>query len=196
MKTKIYISANYIYKVEVTGNEEKPLNITREYSRERGNQWCAMSNKDCPNVGQFIMNQGGVDALVAKCAEVENLVACVEEYNAAAKAAHEKNQEEALIQQAMRESQIRAIYERLFSGEVTETNVETVGALLRYLNTQNWGLWELPKMTIGYSCNQYDCDGKQATTIKLDQPIMVNGEPGTMFQVGAPHGHLMKYRRI
>ena len=51
-------------------------------------------------------------------------------------------------------------------------------------------------MTIGYQCNQYDCDGKMATTIKLDEPIMVAGEMGTMFQYGAPRGHLTKYERI
>ena len=96
----------------------------------------------------------------------------------------------------VREAQAKADYERLFGGEVTESNEETVGALLRYLNTQNWGLWRLPKMTIGYQCNQYDCDGKQATTIKLDKPIVVNDVPGTMFEVGAPMGHLTKYRRI
>lgn len=196
MKTKIYVSANYIYKVEVTGNEERPLVITREYSRERGNQWCAMSYNECPNVGQFILNQGGVDALVEKCKEVDDLADWVTEHNAAAKETHEKNHAIAMQREAEHEQRIKAEYERLFAGEVTESNEETVGALLRYLNTQNWGGWKLPKMTIGYQCNQYDCDGKTATTIKLDKPIMVNDEPGTMFQVGAPHGHLMKYRRI
>ena len=44
--------------------------------------------------------------------------------------------------------------------------------------------------------NVIACDGKQATTIKLDQPIVVNDVPGTMFEVGAPMGHLTKYRRI
>jgi hypothetical protein len=196
MNTKIYVSANYIYKVEMTGNEEKPLSITREYGRCRGNQWYAMDNKECPNVGLFIKNLGGVESVLAACKEVEDLSAWVEEHNAAAKEAHEKCHARAMAVQAEREAERRTEYERLFSGEVTETNEETVGALLRYLNTQNWGLWHLPKMTIGYICNQYDCDGKQATTIKLDQPIMVCGEPGTMFQVGAPIGHLTKYRRI
>jgi hypothetical protein len=79
---------------------------------------------------------------------------------------------------------------------VTETNADSVYVLLRKLNSENWGGWELPKMTIGYTCNQYDCDGKTATTIKLDSPIIVSDEEGTMFQYGAPVGHLRKYRRI
>ena len=51
-------------------------------------------------------------------------------------------------------------------------------------------------MTIGYTCNQYDCDGKTATTIKLDRPIEYYGEQVSQFQHGAPSGHLRNYRRI
>ena len=51
-------------------------------------------------------------------------------------------------------------------------------------------------MTIGYSCTQYDCDGKQATTIKLDEPIEYDGKFLSKFEVGAPHRHLMKYQKI
>ena len=56
----------------------------------------------------------------------------------------------------------------------------------------NWGVWKLPAMTIGYSCNQYDCDGKSAVTIKLDEPV--NGY--TKLSYGAPRGHLTAYTNI
>lgn len=81
-------------------------------------------------------------------------------------------------------------------GGVLESNPANICLLLEFLNTQNWGGWELPKMTIGYSCAQYDCDGKQATTIKLDEPIEYNGKLVSRFEVGAPHRHLMKYQKI
>lgn len=81
-------------------------------------------------------------------------------------------------------------------GGVLESNVANIYLLLEYLNTQNWGGWKLPTMTIGYSCAQYDCDGKQATTIKLDEPIDYDGEMQSWFEVGAPHRHLMKYQQI
>ena len=81
-------------------------------------------------------------------------------------------------------------------GGVLESNSGNIYLLLEYLNTQNWGGWELPKMTIGYSCAQYDCDGKQATTIKLDEPIEYDGKFLSKFEVGAPHRHLMKYQKI
>ena len=81
-------------------------------------------------------------------------------------------------------------------GGVLESNSGNIYLLLEYLNTQNWGGWDLPKMTIGYSCAQYDCDGKQATTIKLDEPIEYDGKFLSKFEVGAPHRHLMKYQKI
>ena len=195
MATKIFKSPKYIYKVEMV-DEQKPLVITREYCRGRGNQWQEMSNKECQDAGLIIMNKGGRDALLADCTEVDDLAAWVEAKNAEIKEAGARNREAAMKREAEREARAKAEYERLFCGEVTETNEETVAALLRYLNTQNWGVWHLPKMTIGYSCHQYDCDGKTATTIKLDRPIMVYDEPGTMFEVGAPHGYLTKYRSI
>lgn len=87
-------------------------------------------------------------------------------------------------------------YHAVFNGDTVETTVENIRTLLRYLNDINWGVWQLPSMTIGYSCHQYDCDGKTATTIKLDRPIEYRGEKVTKFQYGAPSGHLRDYCRI
>lgn len=80
--------------------------------------------------------------------------------------------------------------------DVIPSTIENIRILLKYLNTKNWGGWDLPKMTIGYSCNQYDCDGKIASTIKLDEPIDYYGEKETKFVVGAPSGHLTHYKRL
>lgn len=80
---------------------------------------------------------------------------------------------------------------------VVKANADNVYVLLNYLNCRNWGAWgQLPRMSVGYSCNQYDCDGRTATTIILDRPIIVDGESGTRFEIGAPHGYLRNYRRI
>lgn len=72
---------------------------------------------------------------------------------------------------------------------VTEENLKIV---MNYLRRVNWGGWSLPAMDIGYSANQYDCDGKIAVTVTLDKPL--NGVK--KFQMGAPRGHLEKYKRI
>lgn len=81
---------------------------------------------------------------------------------------------------------------KLFDLEVIESTLENIKLVLMVLNSQNWGSWKLPKMTIGYSANQFDCDGKTATTIKLDKPV----EGNTMYSYNAPRGHLTKYTNL
>ena len=189
---KIYQTKRFVYSV--SQNEDGTLDMNREYSIS-GGYWSKASGRP-DNAGLMVKNAGGIDKMLASCQDVEDLKAYAHEMNVRNKEQREKGAQRKAIADEERARQRKADYDRLFNEEVTESNEETVGALLRYLNTQNWGVWKLPKMTISYQCNQYDCDGKQATTIKLDSPIMVNDVPGTMFQVGAPHGHLMKYRRI
>ena len=83
--------------------------------------------------------------------------------------------------------------------EVIPTTIENIRIILAYLNTINWGLWRLPSMSIGYKCNQHDCEGKTATTMVLDEPISDEEygiENETMFVFGNPHGFLNKYQKI
>lgn len=150
--------------------------------------------KPLENAGLFIVSQGGINAILAKCKEVSD-----EDF------AKDRKQLRLRHEQAMLRSQEIAIanhkrneeeYHAVFNGDTVETTVENIRTLLRYLNGINWGVWQLPSMTIGYSCHQYDCDGKTATTIKLDRPIEYRGEKVTKFQYGAPSGHLRDYCRI
>ena len=76
--------------------------------------------------------------------------------------------------------------------DVIDLTVENLRLLMKHLNSKKWGSWSLPTLSVGYSANQYDCDGKQATTVILDQPL--NGV--TKFSIGAPKGHLEKYTPI
>ena len=78
------------------------------------------------------------------------------------------------------------------NGTTIEATLDNIKSLLRYLNSTNWGTWQLPKMSVGYSCNQYGCDGKTATTIILDEAV----EGNTRYVFGAPVGHLNGYTRI
>ena len=190
---KTFTSSTSIYSV--TQNADGTLNVVREYCKG-GGKWIKDGNP-IKNAGMFINQQGGIDGLLCKCTDEDNLHERIAEFNkgyAERKAAsmeieRQRNEE--------RDAKAREEYTRLFAKKVTESNVETIGALLHYLNTMNWGIWkQLPNMTIGYRCNQYNCDGKRATTIKLDAPIIVNGEACTMFETGAPFGHLTKYRSI
>lgn len=93
----------------------------------------------------------------------------------------------------------KSAYEDLLtrSNGIIPSTVENIAIVLRYLNTKNWGGWELPKMSIGYTCSQYDCDGKQASAMKLDKKID-DGYDGKSdkFVIGAPRGYLNKYTRL
>lgn len=194
MATKIFRTRRVIYRVEQNGNGT--LDIYREYYSLKNMDCWEHDGRKFDNAGSLIITAGGIDGLLRQCEDVEDIEAMIAELNIV-KAEIRRNAVAERNRQATEKANIAEIeYKQLFSGDVTETNAKTVYALLRYLNTQNWGLWRLPTMTIGYQCNQYDCDGKMATTIKLDEPIMVAGEMGTMFQYGAPRGHLTKYERI
>lgn len=147
------------------------------------------------NAGQFINQLGGIDAVIARCKEYTE-----EEWQTElerVKALREADKEAALCRSLRFVREHEEAYKAVFeSGTTVETTPHSIYVLLTYLNDHNWGEWTLPKMSIGYSCNQYDCDGKQATTIKLDEPIDYDGELVDKFQIGAPVGHLTKYHRI
>ena len=150
--------------------------------------------KPLENAGSFIVSQGGIEAILAKCVEVteEQFAEDRKQLLMRHEQAKQRSQELALANRKRHEQDYNAV----FNGGTIETTVENIRILLRYLNDINWGVWQLPPMTIGYSCNQYDCDGKTATTIKLDRPIEYRGEKVTQFQYGAPSGHLRGYCRI
>lgn len=82
---------------------------------------------------------------------------------------------------------------------VIPVTVENIRTVLAYLNTVNWGVWELPQMTLGYRCNQYDCEGKTATTMVLSEPISDESygiENECRFVFGNPHGYLTEYQKL
>lgn len=180
----------------VKENEDGALFITDDFEKS---VWDA---------GLLINQLGGVEKVKERILRVqpdamtkEECIAFLRErnvYNVEMRKNQAKRQAEKEIERAkQRKADYEALLERSENG-VIETTYENIGIVLRYLNTINWGGWDLPKMTIGYSCNQYDCDGEIATTMKLDQAIKLyedEDETESMFQVGAPFGHLTKYRR-
>ena len=195
MATKIFKTKRVIYRVEK--NENGTLDIYREYFSLKNMDSWQHDGRKFDNAGSLIITAGGIDGLLSQCEDVEDLEGMIARLNVEKAEIRRKATEERNRQAAERMNAAEAEYRQLFDCvDVVETNAKTVYALLRYLNTQNWGLWRLPKMTIGYQCNQYDCNGKTATTIKLDSPIKVAGEMGTQFVYGAPRGHLTKYEDI
>lgn len=147
------------------------------------------------NPGQFIHQMGGINAVLTRCkeytcAEWQAELEREESAKLAAKVAARQRCEHLIKEHEL-------AYHEVFGNEdVVEPTPTTIYILLSYLNDINCGSWVLPKMSIGYRCNQYDCDGKQATTITLDKAIDYDGRPTRCFEVGAPIRHLMRYQKL
>lgn len=183
---KVLETNNFYYEVKV--NTDGTLLIT--YVGE---------SKSIDNAGLLIHSMGGIDKVLARCKDYmleewkTKLKTEQEKIKADRKAARENLLNRRFKYQEQHEADYKALLEK---NEVIETTVENIGIVLRYLNDCNWGSWELPQMTIGYSCSQYDCDGKQATTMILETPIDMYGKKVNKLQVGAPRGHLVNYHRV
>lgn len=162
-----------------------------------------ISNGDGKSIafaGSLINSQGGIDAFLSKCVQSEKSAQEIaKERNIQAVITKDERLKQKEINDKANEEYERSIinsYNELVKLEVIPSTVENISVMLHYLNTQNWGIWELPKMEIGYSCNQYDCNGKTATAIVLDKPINYDGEMISRFETGAPRGYLNKYTKL
>ena len=148
------------------------------------------------NPGLFVNTMGGIDEILRRCQQTEKSAKEVADGIEAAKAA--KKAANALRIEAEKATVIKD-YEALKSEGTIETTSKNIKIVLRYLNTQNWGLWELPTMSIGYKVCQYQVGKNEentATTITLDTPILYNGKRASKFVVGAPVRYLPLYTHL
>lgn len=182
MKTKFFISRCLTLKVEQ--REDGTLNVTNYYE-----------NTPYANAGSLIGSNGGVEKFFSLCIDEDAFQKRIEQKRYLQSPEYRKEQAR---KQAKREAiaavQHKADFDALPSPiPVTYKNI---GIVLRYLRDLPCGTIELPSMTMGYSFNQYDCDGKIAAALILDEELIEDGENyGRRFQVGAPHGHLTKYTK-
>lgn len=110
--------------------------------------------------------------------------------------AKERKQKDELYWKEVEKERTNA-WNAIKSLETIPSTIENVKLVLQHLNSQNWGSWSLPKMSIGYSANQFDCEGKIASTMKLDKGIsneFITNEK--MFKIGGKRGHLNKYQSL
>lgn len=190
---KILKTKNYIFGVVL--NEDGSLAITYEYRKCDKGQWGSCGSLPHENAGSLIGCYGGVNGVLDRCKEIERetLEEEVKQINEHNLATLERQKVVESQREEGRRERIENEYAEVFGiGNSVESTLPNIKVLLRKLNMQNWGSWELPAMSVGYSCHQYDCDGKIATTIKLDQPV----EGYTKLQYGAPRGHLTGYTNI
>lgn len=126
----------------------------------------------------------------------QNIIEAYTKYCEFCKNAHqEKKKQNEQAKQSL-EADFRVLENEIKEGKVFDANLENIRRILLYLNSMNWGVWQLPKMTCGYSAHQYDCDGHQASTITLDKPIDYYGEKVSKFKVGGGRLHLTKYKFV
>lgn len=154
-----------------------------------------VNQKEICNPGQTIFNMGGVQGVIDKCKEYKSLESFLDFRNDRDEKVrierHRRNVEWE-EQRAKRDKEDEAKINALLSLKIIPATMDNIELIIAWLNRQNWGAWSLPKMSIGYSAQQYDCDGKQVTVMKFDKKI--DGE--NMFKTPAPKRHLEKYQTI
>lgn len=189
---KVLKTKSYYFGVQV--NADGALSITAEYQHVGGGKWINCHSRQWEDAEALIGSMGGKEKLLARCIEVEHLDELVNERNEANQEYRKKQAASDAAKEAARTARVEKEYKDAFGDgtQATESTLENIAILLRYLNSTNWGVWQLPTMTIGYACHQYDCDGKRASTIKLDEPV----EGYTKLQYGAPRGHLTAYTNV
>lgn len=146
------------------------------------------------NPGMFINEMGGVDAILQRCRQTEKSAKDIADEILAEK--EERKSANANLLAEKKEAIVKA-YKHLVAKGTIETTPENIEIVLRFLNTKNWGLWSLPKMTIPYHVNQYQINATQtATTMVIDNPVDYEGKKIAKFVVGARVSHLSSYAHL
>ena len=191
MKNLFFFTKNKTY--QITKNEDGTVTVFPEEK----------------NAGMLIAQRGGISSFLALCQEDER---SYEEF-AAAREEEQKSEEErrkSAIQQRKKaeEDAIMKAYSELLEkygmdidhidkSVIVDATIKNLYIIMRYMHITNWGLWELPTLSQGYSFHQYDCDGRTAVTITLDEGIITeDGKLVRKLQYGAPMGHLNNYTNI
>ena len=175
LKTK---AANYFF----TQNADGSLNVTR---------W----GEAFDHAGQLIHSFGGIDAMM-KMAEVTDF-ASMDEVKAMREAMLDSERMQSSDYAQRKATEIKAAYEELLSAGVIACTAENLRKVMAFLNSQIWGSWELPAMSIGYAAHQHDCDGHLVTTVALDEAIDYRGEMVSKFKFGnAGRGHLEAFTSL
>ncbi len=186
MNTVYFVSKRLALKVEQ--NQDGTLNLTNYHD-----------GTPFADAGMLIKSTGSIDNFLALCIDEERAKARMEAQRICATPEYRKEQARRSAQRAAEREALATIQHKAAFDALPRpipATYDNIGVVLRYLRDQNYGTVDLPSMTIGYTFNMYDCDGKLAAAMVMDKDIIEDGENfGRKFQVGAPSGHLMKYRR-
>lgn len=161
------------------------------------------------NAGMWIAQHGGVKSFLAACKEDARSYEEVLAERQHEQQAEKDSKKAASLQRAKAEEEsIMKAYDELLASygmdighidkSVTvDATISNLYIIMRYMHITNWGLWRLPTLSQGCEARQYDCDGKKAVTITLDEGITTaDGKLVKKLQYGAPMGHLNNYTNI
>lgn len=161
------------------------------------------------NAGMWIAQHGGVESFLAACKEDARSYEEVLAERQHEQQAEKDSKKAASLQRAKAEEEsIMKAYNELLASygmdighidkSVTvDATISNLYIIMRYMHITNWGLWRLPTLSQGCEARQYDCDGKKAVTITLDEGITTeDGKLVKKLQYGAPMGHLNNYTNI
>lgn len=148
-----------------------------------------------PNAGAVIGNLGGIQGALDRAIETDKTLPQLIDERRQRKQQAVEAQVKSVAKQIQR---IEQEYNDLLASSPggIETNIHNLHIVGAYLCTVNSGVWELPRMTIGYSAHQYDCDGHISVTFQLDEPIEYRGTPTTKLVFNAPLAHLTSYQHF
>ena len=191
MKNLYYCTKKNVYLI--TKNDDGTLTFTPEVK----------------NAGAMIMQRGGISAFLEHCIEDErSFNEFVEDHELVAKKQKEyrnamrlqsANAEKESVAKAYNEmiSKYGMSIENIDKSVVIDATAENLYVLMRYLRSIPYGQWRLPSLSQSYSANQYDCDGKIAVTVILNDGIITeDGKVVKKLKYGAPMGHLSNYTNI
>lgn len=161
------------------------------------------------NAGALIMQRGGISKFLEYCIEDER---SYDEFCKDVQLVKQKQREyraEMRLQNANAEkAAVANAYNAMLANygmsignidksiEIDATK-DNLYVLMRYLRTIPLSQWQLPKLSQGYTANQYDCEGKIAVTITLSEGLLSDDlKIIKKLQYGAPMGHLSNYTNI
>lgn len=183
MEQLFFISKNKSHARIVQKMDDGKLNIM------------SLNGEPMKDAGLFIVSCGGIDKLLSKCVNEQEF-----EQHKIRLSKEKEERENRNIELSKKIAKIRAEEDLkiklMLENQPIQANEDNIRLIARYLNAHNWGSWNLPKLNISYKANQYNCNGKIATTIVLNEPIEFYGEMESKFVYNAPNGHLNQYQRL
>lgn len=146
---------------------------------------------DYNRTATMIKTYNGIDGFLSKCFEINTtLDEYIKEYMLKEQEYKKLKAERARLKGEQEFNEAEKKYNELTAKyDVIPATRENLAIIAKYLIAQNWGSWHLPQLSVGYTANQYDCDGRIAVTFTLDEAV--DGEKKIVF--GAPRGHLTNY---